>query len=422
MYDPCSYVIVAGDVRQAEAALASACARLGRTVVDFATLGARHLAIWRAMNGLVVIELDYACLEPDLELARALSAVGARDAAAYVFSSRGDNESLALFHSGEPAAAYSLDDAAGQWTVEKAGRPLYFHDFHDGARAGETDEEHLERVKTELDGACDAAFPSSPLANLAAAEEPLNDVLEPDGSPPLRVSFVLGAPDAELVRIEAAGQRWLAPVLAELGFVRGRADSYDAVAYEAPAGERKLRVQLRDRLTVDVLSWSAAQGWISDAHEPLLPSDFLGRPPSPVDADAVAVAAAARLVRQAPELAARVPELADALAKAAHSSAWKTAVENQEARVRDAFEARRRKTGWRRAEIVFRGAKLLLVETEDKERFTFKLDTAGVPSGVEVAVGDILEQPTGGPRARQLRVGTRVYYFEESGAFVRSDD
>jgi hypothetical protein len=427
MYDPCSYVIVPASLSDAQAALVRALQSRGWTVVVPSTVGARHVTVWRAREGgFAVMDLDSSWTEADSELARTVSEILGVDSAAYYYSSRGDVEHFDLFRAGAPVAGYLLADSYGEWDVTKAGSRIFFHDFSKDTKGGTN---NADTVQEDFDRAFDAAFDSGPLVPLARlrAGTSLNDFLERDSSAPVELSFTDGEPLPHLKALEAAVHRLFVPVIAELSFRPTRAEFRDLVAFEAPAGNRRLRVQVQwgGACYTDVLWWhESTRQWLSD--EDHSPPDDPTRPPAPRDVESDVARAAGEFARRWQDLAKRVPELADSIAQAAQTPVWRAAIDAADALARAAEAARERKTGWRKAEVVFRGAQLMLVATEDQERFTFKFDTSLASVDGKVAVNRIIEgKPgvwVGSPRARMLRVGGRVFHFEESGAFARASD
>jgi hypothetical protein len=130
---------------------------------------------------------------------------------------------------------------------------------------------------------------------------------------------------------------------------------------------------------------------------------------------------AASLARDWEKIAAIAPLLAADLRHAAESREWKDAAGRYNELWRTRLVARERGPGWTPATRVFGGGRMLLVETAEKERFQFTFDTSLAPENGALAVGSIWEPSVGAARARKLKVGSKVFTFDEEGVFLSSD-
>jgi hypothetical protein len=115
-------------------------------------------------------------------------------------------------------------------------------------------------------------------------------------------------------------------------------------------------------------------------------------------------------------LAAFAPGIEGELRVAADSDAWKVAA-NQHDWLWQTRLVAKECDGDLHCRVVFKGAKLLLVEAESKERFTFRFDTSLLPQNGLVVVRGLWMTSVGTRRAKIMRVGAREFQFNEEGCF-----
>lgn len=129
---------------------------------------------------------------------------------------------------------------------------------------------------------------------------------------------------------------------------------------------------------------------------------------------------AAVFVRNARSILGALPGLADTLTRAESSPRWMAADAAFEALWRNRMVARERTGEVARARVVFRGARLLLLETTEAEprRFTFRFDTAALPGTFEAELSGFWERSGGATFVRTLRIGVDVYEFDEKGELL----
>jgi hypothetical protein len=247
------------------------------------------------------------------------------------------------------------------------------------------------------------------------------------GVSPLVLSFLAPEPEPVLATVEAALQRWVEPLLSVLAMTRGKAEPRQlegAIAYERPVGERRLRVQYsfdggphRIGQRFECLEWDAkCKCWLAP-HVEIGNVEQFQPYQSPAHLDRACRFLAASLAREWDKVSELAPPLKEELERASQTEEWRRAASEYDDLWRTRLVANEREPGWTPAKLVFRSANLMLVETDEKERFTFKFDTSAVPDSKDIAVGAIWETSSGGARARRLKVGEQLFCFDEEGAF-----
>ena len=422
-------VIVAGrSVEERRKALLEALERRGWCSTPQTTSGARHVRLWRATEGFVVIQLDASWDEADGDLARALSKTGGEQVAAAFFSSAGELEEVALFDGGKAIASSSQSDAAGVWEVHAAANRTFSKEWS----ASEPDEVEWESALRGFSEAQRTSFGSGPLSSVLQAQR--WHALTPDtAAAPVELSFAEPHRANTLTLVERALAATVAPLLSKLGLVAGKAESWTddvALAWERPVGDRKLRVQyefgkehvFRIRQRFEFLARDERHSQWVGSHVDLGSRDVEQFQPARSDAhlDRACRFLAASLARDWMKVADLAPPFRAELEAASSTDEWRRAAASYDDLWRTRLVSSERGPEWTPALIVFKGAKTLLVETTQKERFTFAFDTALAPHGGAVAVGGIWEMSGGGSRARRLKVGDRTFSFDEAGVFQAS--
>lgn len=419
--------IVAADVDAEpvrDALLAELTERRGWKTATPEAAGSRHLSVWRSNDGHTVVELDGSWDEADRELAAMISKRCATTAAAYYFTGAGELETLDLFATGRTVGAYSLSDAAGDWEMYK-GKKRVFH--HDWSASDDDSEAEYERVRGMFTSARRDLFDSGPLGALIR-EEAWSHLTPAEDQPRIDLSLLDPNPPSTLSAVEPRLQQWLEPLLSTLDFKRAKAEPRQleaAVAYERPVGTGKLRVQygfdkakiFRIAQRIDFVHWDeSCNCWISP-HVDIGSRDVEQFQPSkgPEHLDRACRFLAASLAREWKSVAELVPELSAEIEQVSQTEIWRSAAGEYDELWRTRLVASQRAPGWQAARLVFKGTGLLVVETEQKERFTFKFETSMAPDSTEYAVGGIWETSSGTARARELLVGQSVLQFDEAG-------
>src|SRR5262245_16612375 len=101
----CNYVVLSeGSFDALRVAVAAALAQRGWKEVPSTTTGARHLRIWRASRGRLVVELSSSWDDAADALARALSKSCGTDVASCYFTDAGEWDAVSLFSKGRKVA------------------------------------------------------------------------------------------------------------------------------------------------------------------------------------------------------------------------------------------------------------------------------------------------------------------------------
>ena len=433
MADLYNYVVLAdGDFDAIQAAVIAELTTKRRwRAVAANTPGARHVQLWRARQGFLVVELDTSWDEGDGDLARALAKSCGTFAASCYYTGGGDWEALSLFSQGRIVASSSMNDAAGLWEIHKGKKQVYSRDWSEEEDAEDAE---WEKATQEFEKVKQETFGSGSLPELLA-EQRWHSLVPQESADPVQLSFVDPDAPATLASVQEALGRTVLPLLRHVGFVPGKGEPWRddlAIAYEKAVSTKKLRVQYefgKERIwgiiqRFEFLEWdSESKCWVGP-HVAIGDREIRQFQPhqSPGHLARACLFLAANLARDWQEVSKIAPPVADELRQAAESAEWKEAAGRYDELWRTRLVAGERDPGWTSATQVFRGAGTILVETEAKERFTFKFDTSLAPEKGDLAVGGIWETSVGAARARKLKVGDKVFTFDEEGAFLSSDD
>jgi len=428
-----NYVVVSdGSFDTIRHALAAELAtKRGWKEVPSNTPGARHLQLWKARAGFLVVELDSSWAEGDDGLARTLAKSCATQAASCYFTGGGDWEAVSLFSKGRIVASSSMNDAAGLWEIHKGKKQTYLRDW---SEEDDPEEAEWEKATQEFEKVKHETFGSGPLPNVLA-EQRWHSLAPDESIDQIELSFVDPNAPPTLAPVQEALGRTVLPLLKQVGFAPGKGEPWRddlSVAYEKAVEKKKLRVQYefgKERLwgitqRFEFLEWNAEDKYWTGSHVNI--GDRENRKFQPQQSkghlERACLFLAASLARDWEEVAKIAPPVADELRQAAESAGWKEAADRYDELWRTRLVAGERGSGWTPVTQVFRGAKMLLVETEEKERFTFNFDTSLAPEATNLAVGGIWEASAGAARARQLKVGNKVFVFDEEGVFQSSGD
>lgn len=370
-----NYVVVQGSAVDdvARAVTAELAGKRGWEVAGPDAVGAHVVEIWPAAGGLTVVDLT-TWEESDARLGKAVSAACDTTAAVYFYASVAEEANeLSVFSSGrkvrsEKSALASLVKEDGWWdfTPIPGAEPITLM-FRDGR--SERVNQVMSLVKTHF--------------------EP---VLQP-------LSLARGriAPDYPTIDLAVGYGRRLA------------GDASLWVRYTFPKDSAALKIR-QDIWTKRGSNFEAVyrggETRVLMHAKPDRVSALLDRDCRLLAAQFVTLGAAG--------IAEAVPSLAADIDAARATAAWRRAADDLESLERTKNVAVERGAEWIEGTVSFRGAQMLVVQAAGS-RFTFKLDTSGLPATKEVAVGELWEDWIGNVAARKLRMGDRVVSFDYDG-------